>query len=129
MLFGEPASTAPSVRFQLDSAFQGIEALEKVRAARLADVPYAMAFLDMRMPPGWDGVETAERLWQEGPRLQIVFCTAYSDSEMAAELVRKGSIRTRGIYRPTPGTRRAALEGVAACSRPDRRAAAPHSQQ
>ena len=38
-----------------------------------------MAFIDMRMPPGWDGVETVERLWQEDPRLQIVFCTAYSD--------------------------------------------------
>lgn len=34
----------------------------------------------MRMPPGWDGVETAERLWLEEPRLQIVFCTAYSET-------------------------------------------------
>jgi DNA-binding LytR/AlgR family response regulator len=33
--------------------------------------------VDMRMPPpGWDGVETAERLWQVDPRLLIVFCTA-----------------------------------------------------
>jgi hypothetical protein len=64
----------------MDSAFQGAEGLEKVRTARLAGLPYAMAFIDMRMPPGWDGVETAERLWLEEPRLQIVFCTAYSDT-------------------------------------------------
>jgi diguanylate cyclase (GGDEF)-like protein/PAS domain S-box-containing protein len=78
LLFGESTSTA-SVRFQMDSAFQGMEALEKVKASLLASCPYAMAFIDMRMPPGWDGVETAERLWQVDPRLQIVFCTAFSD--------------------------------------------------
>lgn len=78
LLFGQPIS-APSVRFEVDSAFQGVEALDKVRASRLAGSPYAMAFIDMRMPPGWDGMETVEHLWVEEPRLQIVFCTAYSD--------------------------------------------------
>jgi DNA-binding LytR/AlgR family response regulator len=33
----------------------------------------------MRMPPGWDGVETIERLWQVDPQLQVALCTAYSD--------------------------------------------------
>jgi len=33
----------------------------------------------MRMPPGWDGVETISRLWQADPSLQVVICTAYSD--------------------------------------------------
>ena len=70
---------AASVEFDMDSAFQGQEALDKVRAALSANRPYAMAFIDMRMPPGWDGVETVERLWAEDPRLQVVFCTAYSD--------------------------------------------------
>jgi two-component system, NtrC family, sensor kinase len=87
LLFGEPTSTA-SVRFEMDSAFQGAEALEKVRASLLADNPYAMAFLDMRMPPGWDDVETAERLWQADPRLQIVFCTAFSDNSWSDVLTR-----------------------------------------
>jgi two-component system NtrC family sensor kinase len=41
--------------------------------------PYAVAFVDMRMPPGWDGVETIEHLWQVDPALQVVICTAYSD--------------------------------------------------
>jgi two-component system NtrC family sensor kinase len=87
LLFDEPTRTA-SARFDLDSAFQGVEALEKVQASLLADNPYAMAFLDMRMPPGWDGVETAEHLWQADPRLQIVFCTAFSDYSWSDVLTR-----------------------------------------
>ncbi|MDP3841506.1 MAG: hybrid sensor histidine kinase/response regulator, partial [Oxalobacteraceae bacterium] len=39
----------------------------------------AMAFVDMRMPPGWDGVETIDRLWRVDPQVQVVICTAYSD--------------------------------------------------
>ncbi|MDQ0086525.1 diguanylate cyclase (GGDEF)-like protein/PAS domain S-box-containing protein [Variovorax boronicumulans] len=77
-LFGIPVKKG-EVDFVLDSAHQGQEALEKVCEALKTDVPYAMAFIDMRMPPGWDGVETIERLWLEDPRLQIVICTAYAD--------------------------------------------------
>jgi diguanylate cyclase (GGDEF)-like protein/PAS domain S-box-containing protein len=79
---------AASVEFAMDSAFQGQEALDKVRAALNANRPYAMAFIDMRMPPGWDGVETVERLWAEDPRLQVVFCTAYSDYSWEEVLTR-----------------------------------------
>jgi diguanylate cyclase (GGDEF)-like protein/PAS domain S-box-containing protein len=77
-LFGASTSAA-AVNFELDSAYQGAEAADNVRASLLANRPYAMAFVDMRMPPGWDGVETIEHLWQEDPELQIVICTAYSD--------------------------------------------------
>ena len=38
-----------------------------------------MAFVDVRMPPGWDGIETISHIWKEFPDLQIVICTAYSD--------------------------------------------------
>src|SRR5262249_43812103 len=41
--------------------------------------PYPLAFVDMRMPPGWDGIETIARIWKEYPELQVVICTAYSD--------------------------------------------------
>ncbi|MGZ8385082.1 MAG: histidine kinase dimerization/phospho-acceptor domain-containing protein, partial [Nitrospira sp.] len=41
--------------------------------------PYAVAFVDMRMPPGWDGLETIEHLWYADPDIQIVICSAYSD--------------------------------------------------
>ncbi|MBC3272304.1 EAL domain-containing protein [Pseudomonas sp. SWRI81] len=76
-LFG----THPSAHltFQLDSAYQGQEALALVERALAAGTPYALAFIDMRMPPGWDGLETIEQLWQVDPNLQIALCTAYSD--------------------------------------------------
>ncbi|NRT55095.1 diguanylate cyclase domain-containing protein [Sphaerotilus uruguayifluvii] len=69
----------PAARFEIDSALQGREALARVQSACQAGRPYAMAFVDMRMPPGWDGVETIEHLWQADPGLQVVICTAYSD--------------------------------------------------
>jgi two-component system, sensor histidine kinase and response regulator len=78
-LFDEaPAANDPE-GFDVESAYQGKEALEKVTAALREGRPYALAFVDMRMPPGWDGVETIERLWQVDPKLQVVICTAYSD--------------------------------------------------
>ncbi|WP_085636524.1 MULTISPECIES: bifunctional diguanylate cyclase/phosphodiesterase [unclassified Pseudomonas] len=69
----------PHVTFELDSAYQGQEALKLVQQALVDGRPYALAFTDMRMPPGWDGLETVERLWQADPNLQIALCTAYSD--------------------------------------------------
>jgi PAS domain S-box-containing protein len=86
-LFGDaPKDTAAA--FELDSAYQGREGLAKVQAALAAGRPYAMAFVDMRMPPGWDGVETIEHLWQTDPQLQVVICTAYSDHSWESVLAR-----------------------------------------
>lgn len=76
-LFGTTAAEAPS--YELDSAYQGTEALAQVRRALAAHRPYAVAFVDMRMPPGLDGAQTAEALWALDARLQVVICTAYSD--------------------------------------------------
>ena len=78
-LFGEAPAPATLPVFEITSAFQGQEGLEAVRAASVADAPFAMAFVDVRMPPGWDGVETITRIWQEFPDLQVVICTAFSD--------------------------------------------------
>src|SRR5262249_3224420 len=55
------------------------QALEMVCRAIRDDQPYAMAFVDVRMPPGWDGIETVQHLWREYPELEVVICTAYSD--------------------------------------------------
>jgi len=78
-LFGEPEESTLQVSFRVDSAHQGQEALEMVRRAVEEGDPYQLAFVDVRMPPGWDGVETLERLWQVAPELQAVICTAHSD--------------------------------------------------
>lgn len=79
-LFGDvpaPPSSAPC--YEIDSAYQGQEALERVRQAAREGRPYAVAFIDVRMPPGWDGVETVQQIWKEYPELEVVLCTAYSD--------------------------------------------------
>jgi two-component system, NtrC family, sensor kinase len=75
------ARTTPrlDLRLDVDTALQGAEALELVIAARAQDRPYALAFIDIRMPPGWNGVDTAARILQRDPHLQLVLCTAHSD--------------------------------------------------
>ena len=78
LLFGEEVAPT-NAGFEVDSAFQGKEGLEMVRKAVAAGRPYPLAFVDVRMPPGWDGIETVARIWQEYPDLQVVICTAYSD--------------------------------------------------
>jgi signal transduction histidine kinase len=78
-LFGESKPNRTEVTFDLDSAFQGEEALAKVQQKLAEGKPYAMAFVDVRMPPGWDGIETIARIWRDYPELQVVVCTAFSD--------------------------------------------------
>ncbi|SCY28500.1 MULTISPECIES: EAL domain-containing protein [unclassified Pseudomonas] len=77
LLFGTPQVSR--LQFQIDSAYQGEEALELVKRAQAEGQPYALVFADMRMPPGWDGLQTIEQLWKADPRLQIALCTAFSD--------------------------------------------------
>ncbi|MCX6938650.1 MAG: hybrid sensor histidine kinase/response regulator [Verrucomicrobia bacterium] len=72
-----PASVSPV--FELTFVFQGEEALSAIATAQAAGTPFALAILDIRMPPGIDGVQTALRLRAEYPDLQILLCTAYAD--------------------------------------------------
>jgi signal transduction histidine kinase len=65
--------------YEVHFANQGAAALELVQKSRSANQRYTLAFIDMRMPPGWDGVETVKRLWEADPKLQVVFVTACSD--------------------------------------------------
>ena len=82
LLFGAGKSnsghTVPD-SFQIDSAFQGQQGFELVQKSIDENTPYSMAFIDVRMPPGWNGVETAQRIWEVDPNLPIVLCTAYTD--------------------------------------------------
>ena len=67
LLFDSPTLTAVAKRltFEIDSAYQGKEGLALVQKAAESGRAYAMAFVDVRMPPGWDGVETTARIWEE----------------------------------------------------------------
>jgi len=79
VLFGSEAQSSVPNRFEIDVAFQGREGMEMVEQAQSEGRPYAVAFVDGRMPPGWDGVETIHHLWTKSPDLQVVLCTAYAD--------------------------------------------------
>jgi signal transduction histidine kinase len=78
-LFDQPAKQPTVAQFQISSAYQGEEALRLVQQSRQAGQPYAIAFMDVRMPPGWDGIATTLKIWEVDPDIQIVICTAYSD--------------------------------------------------
>jgi len=77
--FGDDPNPARLDGFEIDSAFQGQEGWESVRRAKNAERCYALAFIDVRMPPGWDGIETTAQIWKVDPDIQIVICTAFSD--------------------------------------------------
>ncbi|MDJ0837075.1 MAG: response regulator [Acidobacteriota bacterium] len=65
--------------YALSSAYQGEDALAMVEEARDENRPYALIFLDVRMPPGWDGIKTAAHILEADPHVEIVLCSAYSD--------------------------------------------------
>ncbi len=92
-LLGTASATPPrpTANFIVDVAHQGREGLELVKQATASGHPYAMAFVDVRMPPGWDGVETTLELWKVVPDLQVVICTAYSDYSWDDMLAKLGS--------------------------------------
>ncbi len=90
-LFGDaPALPEPiMIAMETKSAFQGQEAFAMVEESMATGNRYSVAFVDVRMPPGWNGIETVRRLWQVDPELEVVICTAYSDyswREIVAEL-------------------------------------------
>ena len=74
----EPSAATAEI-FELSSAFQGEDGYDMLCKACDEGAPFAMAFVDMRMPPGWDGVKTISKLWERDPDLQVVICTAFSD--------------------------------------------------
>jgi diguanylate cyclase len=89
-IFDEPATTAARPDFEIDSAHQGQEGVAMARQALVEGRPYAMAFVDMRMPPGWDGLETIEHLWAADPDVQVVICSAHTDYDWTEVVARLG---------------------------------------
>lgn len=65
--------------FAVDSASQGQRGAEMVKWATQAGRPYAVVFVDMLMPPGWDGIETLICMLKHDPHIETVICSAYSD--------------------------------------------------
>ncbi|QDU59924.1 Sensor protein FixL [Planctomycetes bacterium Pan216] len=92
-IFGETheKTSCKPRQFEIDSAHQGKDGFEKLKESLERGSPYIMAFVDMRMPPGWDGLETIEHLWSIDPELHIVICTAYADYSWSDVTRRLGS--------------------------------------
>jgi diguanylate cyclase (GGDEF)-like protein len=89
-LFGEAVVPAVRPNFDIDSAHQGQEGVAMARQALVEGRPYAMAFVDMRMPPGWDGLKTIEHLWATDPDVQVVICSAHTDYDWTEVVERLG---------------------------------------
>jgi CheY-like chemotaxis protein len=86
----KPRVSAPPC-YELDTALRGEDGLSLLKSAWGSGRPYAMAFVDMRMPNGWNGLQTIEQLWRVQADLPVVLCTAFSDfswEEIRAELGR-----------------------------------------
>ncbi len=85
-LFGddEPAAEPVPVEapFAVSYAAQGEEGVAMVAAALAEGEPYSVAFIDVRMPPGIDGKETARRIRALDRQINLVIVTAWSDHAM-----------------------------------------------
>jgi diguanylate cyclase (GGDEF)-like protein len=77
-------------KFDVTFASQGKEGLELLKKAAADGRPFAAAFVDMRMPPGWDGLETIQHLWEADADLEVVVCTAHSDRSWEEVIERLG---------------------------------------
>ncbi len=78
-MFGENNKKEELPCFEIDSAHQGEEGVKKIEEALKKRQPYSLAFVDIRMPPGWNGIETIKHIWAIDKNIQVVICTAYSD--------------------------------------------------
>ena len=82
-MLGEQGTDPFPLQLSVDFAQQGQEGLAMAREAMEQGMPYALAFVDGRMPPGWDGLETIRHLRALDPSLQVVFSSAYNDYSWA----------------------------------------------
>jgi diguanylate cyclase (GGDEF)-like protein len=90
ILFGDSAAQPLLPSFELQFAQQGKQGVGMVRSALANGTPFALAFIDMRMPPGWDGLETIQHLWGIDPHVQVVICSAHSDYDWSDFFERLG---------------------------------------
>jgi CheY-like chemotaxis protein len=88
-LLDEETELEPVARaeFQLRFASQGEEGFDLVQESITQNMPFAVVFIDMRMPPGWDGLKTATMIRRIDSNIEIVIVTAYSDHSQV-EIIR-----------------------------------------
>ena len=89
-LFDEPFPHRGKEPFDLDCVDNGMSGFDLVAQAKAQGSPFAVVFLDVQLPHGWDGIETVERIWDEDSSVQVVLCTAYPDFGWSEVLPRLG---------------------------------------
>jgi len=103
VLYGgaDQKSAYASGQYELITSSQGKDGFEIIKQARETDNPFTLAFIDVRMPPGWDGVETACKIREIDSEIEIVMVTAYSDRGRE-ELVTKIGTPEKLLYLKKP---------------------------
>ncbi|HOL32222.1 MAG TPA: hybrid sensor histidine kinase/response regulator, partial [Anaerohalosphaeraceae bacterium] len=101
-LFGTSSKKSNRLKtYHVECCCQGDQAIEVVRNAIEIGKPFAVAFLDIRMPPGPDGVWTAEQIRRLDPNVQIVMMTGYSDFDIN-EIARRVPPEDKLLYMQKP---------------------------
>ncbi len=90
--------------FELSHASSGAEAYQIVKDATESNRPFAVAYIDIRMPPGMDGVETIRRIREFEKNLEIVIMTAYTDKPLH-EIVTNMELLHKLLYIRKPAAR------------------------
>ena len=104
MAFGLDAEESFLPEFELLHADTGEEAYRKVKEAIETDNPIAVAFIDVRMPPGWDGVKTTHKIREIDRDIEIVIMTAYT-SKPLSEIVNNTELLHKLLYVRKPFAR------------------------
>lgn len=90
-LFGTKQDRLIYPKYEIHSASQGQQGVKLIKEALQKGDPYTLAFVDIRMPSGWDGIETIEHIWKVDKNIQVVICTAYSDYTWEETIGRLGT--------------------------------------
>ena len=77
----------------------GEEACQLVASSKEANQPIAVAYIDIRMPPGIDGIETIRRIRASDRDIEIVIMTAYTDKSLP-EIVHDMELLHKMLYIP-----------------------------
>ena len=102
--FGAQSEKPVLPQFELSHATSGEEACAMVKAAEEANRPFALAYIDVRMPPGADGIETVRQIRQFERDLEIVIMTAYSDKTLT-DIVNNMELLHKLLYIRKPFSR------------------------
>jgi putative nucleotidyltransferase with HDIG domain len=81
-----PVNPLPAMPvFEVTCCSQGDEAVDMVASSLESETPFAMAFLDLNMPPGPDGQWTAHEIHKLDPGINIIVVTGYRTTNTGGE--------------------------------------------